>query len=440
MVNSPRTWTRNIDDILASLTALRPSGCSGQLYFVNPNQTADIANGLSVDNAKQWTNSGVVLCGDGNGDLIIRLPGNENIDDDDVDPPIVIDKKAVIILGTGGGNPNQQGEVNCSIRRRQNAAWGAAAGPAIDVQSPCSIIGVEVVAVAQNAILFSGEGGGENGAFSLVYRCRFVGWALMLEAIHFDAGTYNKILESRFESLPVGIMLGSTLGNNPDYNEIINNIFQGCTFPIDTVAGATPHNTLVRGNTFIPSNTAAMTNAIRTLGAWDSGEISHNNFGCTRAQAYDVGVAALRAAGVLVYGNTYTDGTDEELDYSGLTTFEQRAAAGVAANGVTPVVLYDGLVITNLTKICGFMCTRTGVAWAGVQVIWIEDGDGNKIFPFQANLTEGVDFADGVQVTFNFLVEVPVSSGYRVMFQSTAAGDNAGQTLDLDNLDVIEVG
>ena len=123
-----------------------------------------------------------------------------------------------------------------------------------------------------------------------------------------------------------------------------------------------------------------------------------------------------------------------------LTTFTQRAAAGVAANGVTPVVLYDGTGITKPTKICGFACTKTGVGWAGNSVIWIEDGDGNKIFPFQANYIEGTDFVDGAQVVFNFPVVVPVANGYNVMFMSTAAGDNAGQTLDLDNLDVMEIG
>lgn len=318
MANSPKTLPQNILALISAMTALKPSGdtgISGQLYFMNPNQTADTGDGQSVDTAKQWTNSAVVLCTDGVGDLIVRLPGNENIDDDDGDPPIVINKSATVILGVGGGNPDQQGEVNGSTRRRQNAGWGAAAGPAIDAQVPCTIYGIEVIASAQNAILISGNGGGENGAFILIEKCRFPSWGLMTEAIHFDAGAYNKIKDCRFENLTgAGIMFDSTVANNPDYNEVEGCIFQGCVFGIDTDAGATPHNMLIRGNIFVSSNTQAMTNAIRTLGAWDSGEISGNHFGCTRAQAYDVGVAALRAAGVRVFGNTYTDGTDEDLD------------------------------------------------------------------------------------------------------------------------------
>ena len=123
-----------------------------------------------------------------------------------------------------------------------------------------------------------------------------------------------------------------------------------------------------------------------------------------------------------------------------LTTFTQRSAAGVAANGTTPVTLYDGTGITKPTKICGFKCTKTGGVWAGNSVIWIEDGNGTKIFPFQANYVEGTDFANSAQVVFNFPVVVPVADGYKVRFMSSNAGDNAGQTLDLDNLDVMEMG
>jgi hypothetical protein len=141
-----------------------------------------------------------------------------------------------------------------------------------------------------------------------------------------------------------------------------------------------------------------------------------------------------------IYGLITNAGTLAYNSPERLTTFTQYAAPGIAANGVTPVTLYDGSVLTKPVKICGFKCTKTGVAWAGHSVIWIEDGAGNKIFPFQASYIEGTDFLDGAQVVFNFEVVVPVASGFNVMFASDDAGDNAGQTLDLDNLDVIEVG
>jgi len=286
------------------------------VFFSDPTKTVDTLDGLAPSTAKQWTNSAIALCTDLKSGVVLRCPGDENIDDDDADPAIVCNRNGVKVIGViGGGNPDQASEVSTSIRRRQNAGWGAATGPAITVEEPCTLANLEMVAVGQNAIYFDGDGGGVNGGFSHVFQCRFVGWGLMTEAIRLWAGAYNKIEQCRFEEMTTGIMFDSTPGNNADFNEIKDCIFQGCTIPIDTDAGSNPHNTIVRGCKFMPSNAApVMTFAIRTLGAWDQGEISGNTFGCTRAEAYDIGISALRALNVRVFGNTYTDGTDETLD------------------------------------------------------------------------------------------------------------------------------
>jgi hypothetical protein len=305
------------------------------VFYADPDTALDTGAGNTIATAKKWTDSAIGLCTDASADVIIRLPGNENIDDDDTDPAIVCDIKGMTIQGIGGGNPEQKSEVNCSIRRRQNSGWGAAAGAAIEIQKPCSLIGLEVVAVAQPGILISGEGGGEAGAFALVKGCRFVGWGLMTEAIHFDAGTYNKIENCVFEELTAGIFLDSTASNNPDFNDIVGCRFAGCTYGIDTDTGVTAHNTRVIGCEFAPSHAGAMTYAIRTRNLWDSGVIAKNKFGCTRANAYDQTVATLRTAGVKVFGNEYLDGTDEELDKKvdptvGSTTANWNTATGTS--------------------------------------------------------------------------------------------------------------
>ena len=183
----------------------------------------------------------------------------------------------------------------------------------------------------------------------------------------------------------------------------------------------------------------AMNGAGATLDIYAHGTDIQINANCLAGTINIYGDARVTViAGATVTVNNHT--IQVEGGALGLTTFGQETAAGVAADGVNDVTLFDGTGITKPTKICGFMCTMAGAAWAGHPVVWIEDGDGNKIFPFQDNYVEGTDFADGAQVVFNFPVVVPVASGYRVRFRSTAAGDNAGQTLDLDNLDIIEVG
>lgn len=122
-----------------------------------------------------------------------------------------------------------------------------------------------------------------------------------------------------------------------------------------------------------------------------------------------------------------------------LANFKQETALATDVNGTTWKDLLDKSTITNPIKICGFKVT-VGGTWAGNAQVRIVDGSGNKIFPFKASYQEGTDFTSGIQVVFSFPVVVPVADGYKIQFRSTNAGDGAGETLQLNNLDVIEVG
>ena len=123
----------------------------------------------------------------------------------------------------------------------------------------------------------------------------------------------------------------------------------------------------------------------------------------------------------------------------GLTTFKQETAPATDVNGTTWKDLLDKSTITKPTKICGFMVT-VGGTWAGKAQVRITDGTGTKIFPFQDHYEQDTDFTSGTQVAFNFPVVVPVADGYKFQFRSTDVADGAGETLQLNNLDVIEVG
>ena len=126
-----------------------------------------------------------------------------------------------------------------------------------------------------------------------------------------------------------------------------------------------------------------------------------------------------------------------------LTTFTQETTGAIGANGTSWVDLLDKSTLTKPTKIYGFKVTMGGTPWAGNLCVRIVDGAGTtKIFPFQAEYVEGTDFTDVTQAVFNFPVVVPVANGYKFQFRSTNAGDTGGggQTLTLNNLDVIEVG
>ncbi|MBA7587563.1 hypothetical protein ES708_29594 [subsurface metagenome] len=127
------------------------------------------------------------------------------------------------------------------------------------------------------------------------------------------------------------------------------------------------------------------------------------------------------------------------LDWLDLTTFKQEAVGAIDVNGTTWKDLLDKSTITKPTKICGFKVTVAG-AWAGKAQVRITDGAGTKIFPFQDYYEQDDGFVSGTQVAFNFPVVVPVADGYKFQFRSTDVADGAGETLELNNLDVIEVG
>lgn len=130
---------------------------------------------------------------------------------------------------------------------------------------------------------------------------------------------------------------------------------------------------------------------------------------------------------------------DKTVSGGGLTTFKQEAVAATNANGTAWVDILDKSAITKPTKICGFKVTIAG-GWAGKAWVRIVDGSDNKIFPFQDYYEQDAGFTSGTQVAFNFVVVVPVADGYKFQFCSSNDGDGDGKTLQLNNLDVIEVG
>lgn len=130
--------------------------------------------------------------------------------------------------------------------------------------------------------------------------------------------------------------------------------------------------------------------------------------------------------------------------FDGLTSFKQESVAATDVNGTTWKDLLDKSLggaspLSKETRICGFKAT-VGGTWAGSAKIRVVDGAGNKIFPFEDEWIEGTHFTTATRKTFDIPVAVPVEKGYKFQFRSSNAGDGAGETLALNNLDVIEIG
>lgn len=122
-----------------------------------------------------------------------------------------------------------------------------------------------------------------------------------------------------------------------------------------------------------------------------------------------------------------------------ITKHKQYSAPATDVNGTTWKDLLDKSTITKPTRIWGFKAARSG-SWLGSPCVRITDGAGEKIFPYQDEYVEGVDFPAGEQVVFTAAVDVAVEDGFKFQFRSTSSGDGAGKTLELNNLDVQEVG
>lgn len=111
-------------------------------------------------------------------------------------------------------------------------------------------------------------------------------------------------------------------------------------------------------------------------------------------------------------------------------------AGATDVNGTTWKDLYDGSVITHNTAICGMTLT-VGGTWAGLAKFRITDSSGNNITPFDTELIQNTDWVSGAAISFNFPLIISPADGFKIQFRSTDAGDGAGETLALTELQLI---
>jgi len=106
-------------------------------------------------------------------------------------------------------------------------------------------------------------------------------------------------------------------------------------------------------------------------------------------------------------------------------------AGSVTFNGTTYVDLKSATV-TKDTQLTGIKMTTTGT-FAGTPKYRILR-DGVKVFPYN----DENDIESGVLREFDFPVNIPMNSTYKIQIRSTDANDTT-QTVVLDELDKIEV-
>jgi len=227
----------------------------GKHYWYNPNATVS-GNGASPSNAFQTLAEAIAACESNRGDTIHMLPGSEN-----VTSAVAWNKAGITLIACdyGGGWPD------AAERFGIYAAASYTDGPVIEVTSgPFAIIGVEIWGrnATGGSLELDGEGGGFRAGFGLIEGCRFPQWGTAAYGIEAGAGAHNVIRHCAFDgAFDAGVQFGSTVSNNPDRNTVENNYFRDCTKGIEHKAGATPHDFVYRGNTFIACGTCIDTNS-----------------------------------------------------------------------------------------------------------------------------------------------------------------------------------
>jgi hypothetical protein len=170
------------------------------------------------------------------------------------------------------------------------------------------------------------------------------------------------------------------------------------------------------------------------------------NGDCKIAGALVNGASNTFISGILlVCGTIYNTGG--HFGYYGvgnqrMSGYKQETTGAITVTGVTWKDLldksyYTASQIIKPTEIWGIKVTKGGV-WAGLVQLRIVDNAGTKLFPFSAQAVEGTDFADATVWMFPSPIYIEVATGYKIQFRSTNAADGAGETLTLNELNIIE--
>jgi hypothetical protein len=291
--------------------------CSiGNVFYVDPVGGSDANNGLTPATAFATTAFALTQCVANNGDVIIRMPGGEYIDDNVPGAAeIAMNVAGVSLIGLNAFAPDMP-ESFAYYGRYGAGGWGAgtAAGPVFVVTEPCTIIGILAVCDAAYALLphngsaiqLNGQAGFGYGSYNYIAKCRFVNWGVAAVGIDIYGASYNWIEDCVFEGLVTAGIYVDAQVHNSTYNTIKRNIFRSGGSGI-TLRGGTHDNDFIEN--FFGRGLVAASGIIGTGGA--AGNCFGNKFALSEAGgvggAYDAVLAARQAAGFFCAGNWYID-------------------------------------------------------------------------------------------------------------------------------------
>lgn len=308
------------------------------LGITGPVIWCDFTNGVDTNPGTfaapvKWPHTAISKHTDNNNGAVVFMPGNYNLNEAAAGYGAFVQTiRNLTLIFMGGPSPKDGGELSCSFRRYTTTLGTlVATGPCLDVQEATRFVGHSEWftdhATYPGVRLNDTPAGGEDGGFGDVTGCRFVGWGLMTVGLQVMGGNYNAVHGNIFEELTKGVEFVGGVGN-PAYNQFYDNDFRGCTY--DFYCSTQPTNNDIYNNRAVNKAGRSHTNFYHGGALYGtSNSIYNNTMDLTRAGISDVSLATLAAANNLIWGNIYSDTSDD-------------IATGLALDNLDHLLLLDG--------------------------------------------------------------------------------------------------
>ena len=219
----------------------------GKVFYVDPGNGFDGNSGTKPTQAFSTLQAGIDACVDGRGDVIMRLPGGEEVTE-----TVAFDKSGIYVKAvTYGVNRFASGELFSTY-----AATSFIDGPAATITKRCTIEGLGFVSRDAGTTFFSGAamligGDGLAGQFGAhILNCRFPKWGFTNRIGLAVEGTSDVVIEGcDFEGVTTNFASGIYVQGATANISIIGNRFRDCTQGIQfgAFAGGGP-DCIIQGN------------------------------------------------------------------------------------------------------------------------------------------------------------------------------------------------
>ena len=291
-----------IDDLKDGLAGAFGIG-DGKVFYVDPGNGSTANSGLAADDAFATLQAGIDACTSGRGDLIMRLPGGEEVTE-----TVAFNKEGIYVKAvTYGVNPYASGELFSTY-----AAAAFTDGPAATITARCTIDGLGFVSRDTGATFWSGAalligGAGTASPFGAhIKNCRFPKWGWDNRIGIAVEGSSDCIIENcDFEGVGANFDSGIYVQGATQNISILGNHFRDCTYAIlfGAFAGDGPHamigHNVCEDSKLLSGSESSEANPCFVYDNWCEG--------ATNTGSYSGTLTNLRTGGMTFSGNHYAE-------------------------------------------------------------------------------------------------------------------------------------